>query len=148
MTTEEKIIRFLKDKKYSEAVETFRQTPIFNYYSKDSLIKYEYFEFSKTKKKNPIFLRILLNYISLINLVNDQALEKFHEILSIFGCKFAYETLDNNFIKLILMAKSTTEVYDIFFKQGMDIFKNMNEILVDIDDKEEDVKGIGYAFKN
>ena len=147
MTTEEKILNFLKDKKYSEAAETFRYTPIFNYYSKEPLIKYEFFEFSKKTRKNPIFLRILLNYISLINLLDNLHLEKFLEILLTFGCKITYENLDNNFIKLILMVKSSTEVYDIFFKKGMDIFENMKENLVDIDDKEEDIKGIGYAYQ-
>ena len=147
MISEEKIINFLKDEKYPDAVETFRQAPIFNYYPKDPLIKYEFFEFSKMKEKNPVFLRILLNYISLINLVNNLVQDKFHEILFNFGCKFTYETLDNNFIKLILMVKSSTEVYDIFFKQGMDIFENVAENLIDIDNKEEDVKGIGYTYQ-
>ena len=93
MNSQEAIINLIKRKKYTEAEEIFTQNPIFDYSSKCPLIKYESFEFHDTKKKNPIFLRVLLNYISLINLLSDQQLFPIQEILIKFCAKFTYEKI-------------------------------------------------------
>jgi hypothetical protein len=148
MDYQKKIIDFLKKEEYSEAEQIFIETPVFNYITKSPLFKYNYFEFSKTQGKNPVFLRILLNYISLINIINDEELPGFHDILLSFHAKFTYEKLNNENIKLILMVKSSTEVYDTFFKNGLNIFQDNNDIdLETIDFKEIDEKGVGYSFQ-
>ena len=147
MNSQETIINLIKEKKYTEAEEIFTQNPIFDYSSKCPLIKYESFEFHDTKKKNPIFLRVLLNYISLINLLSDQQLFPIQEILIKFCAKFTYEKISEEHIKLILMAKSSTEIYNIYFQKGKNIFKDCKCKIEDIDEEEVDNKGIGYTFQ-
>ena len=147
MNSQTEIINFIRQEKYNEAEETFMRTPIFDYSQKNPLIKYESFEFYETKKKNPIFLRVLLNYISLINLLYDQQLFPIQEILIKFCAKFTYEEKSKESIKLILMAKTSTEVYNIYFQQGKNIFKDCRCKIEDIDEKDDDIKGIGYTFQ-
>ena len=147
MNSQAKVINFIREEEYKEAEETFIHNPVFDYISKNPLIKYESFEFYYTKKKNPIFLRVLLNYISLINLLNDEKLSPIQEILIKFCAKFTYENKDNENIKLILMAKSSTEVYNIYFQKLKDIFKDSACKIEDIDEEEDDIKGIGYTFQ-
>ena len=147
MTAQENVINYLNKKKYKDAEEIFRQNPIFDYSSKSPLIKYEYFEFYNLEKKNPIFLRVLLNYISLINLLFDNNLSPIQENLINFCAKITYEKKGSEHIKLILMAKSSTEVYNIYFQKGKDIFKDCKYKIQDIDENEDDLKGIGYTFQ-
>ena len=123
MDTQEDVIKYIKEEKYQKAKEAFMQNPIFDYCSKSPLIKYESFEFSNTKKKNPIFLRVLLNYISLINLISDEKLFPINEILIKFCAKFTYQQKSKEDIKLILMAKSSTEINKIYFEKRKEIFK-------------------------
>ena len=147
MTAQENVINYLNKKNYKDAEEIFRQNPIFDYSSKSPLIKYEYFEFYNLEKKNPIFLRVLLNYISLINLLFDHNLSPIQENLINFCAKITYEKKGSEHIKLILMAKSSTEVYNIYFQKGKDIFKDCKYKIQDIDENEDDLKGIGYTFQ-
>ena len=147
MTAQENIINYIKEKNYNDAEEIFKQNPIFDYSSKSPLLKYEFFEFYDLKKKNPIFLRVLLNYISLINLLFDQNLFPIQEYLMKFCAKLTYEEKSPKLIKLILMAKSSTEVYNIYFQKGKDIFQYCKYKIEDIDEKEDDIKGIGYSFQ-
>ena len=147
MNSQEKIIQLLLQKKEDEAVDVFKQTPIFDYSSKQPLIKYEHFEFSKTQDKNPIFLRILINYISLINLVNDQKIENFQDILLKFCAKLCYLKQSNGSFKLILMAKSSLEVYNICFQKGKEIFKNVELNLTDVAWNEDKLNTVGYTFQ-
>ena len=147
MNSQAKVINFIRAEEYKEAEETFINNPIFDYISKNPLIKYESFEFYYKKKKNPIFLRVLLNYISLINLLNDEQKSPIQDILIKFCAKFTYENKDNENIKLILMAKSSTEVCNIYFQKGKDIFKDSACKIEDIDEEEDDIKGIGYTFQ-
>ena len=147
MNKQENIIDLLLQKKNDEAVDAFKKTPIFDYTSKSPLIKYEHFEFSTTQNKNPIFLRILLNYISLINLVIDQNIENFQDILLEFGAKFSYLKKENGYYKMILMAKSSIEVYNIFFQKGKEIFNNVSLHLTDIDWNQAETNSDGYTFQ-
>ena len=145
MDPQEKIMNLVLEKKVDEAVNVFKQTPIFDYTSKKPLIKYEYFEFSKAKKKNAIFLRILLNYISLINLLNDLNIEDFQGILLKFCAKFALLNQKEGFFKLILMAKSSLEVYNIFFQKGKEMLNNFAGDINEVDWNDVDLKAIGYT---
>ena len=147
MNSQENIIDLLLQKKNDEAVDAFKKTPIFDYTSKSPLIKYENFEFSQTKNKNPIFLRILLNYISLINLVIEQNIENFQDTLLKFGAMFSYQKKENGYYKLILMAKSSIEVYNIFFQKGKEIFNNVSLNLTDIDWNQAEINSDGYTFQ-
>ena len=147
MNSQENIIDLLLQKKNDEAVDAFKKTPIFDYTSKSPLIKYEHFEFYKTKNKNPIFLRILLNYISLINLVIEQNIENFQDILLKFGAMLSYQKKENGYYKLILMAKSSIEVYNIFFQKGKEIFNNVPLNLTDIDWNQAETNSDGYTFQ-
>lgn len=147
MNSVEQVANFIKEKKYNEAAEIFTTSPIFDYSSKSPLIKYKSFEFYDTQKKNPIFLRVLINYISLINLMADQNLLPIQEILTKFCAKFTYEKKSEENIKLILMAKSSTEVYNIYFQKGKDIFKDCLYKIENIDEKNEDIMGTGYTFQ-
>ena len=147
MNSQENIIDLLLQKKNDEAVDAFKKTPIFDYTSKSPLIKYEHFEFYKTKNKNPIFLRILLNYISLINLVIEQNIENFQDTLLKFGAMFSYQKKENGYYKLILMAKSSIEVYNIFFQKGKEIFNNVPLNLTDIDWNQAETNSDGYTFQ-
>ena len=72
---------------------------------------------------------------------------KFHETLFLFGAKFTYELKGEGIIKIIFMAKSNIEAYNIFFKEGKKMFENDIENIIDIDEKGEDLKGIGYKFQ-
>ena len=147
MNSQAKVANFIKEKKYNEAAEIFAKSPIFDYSSQNDLIKFESFEFFNKENKNPIFLRVLLNYISLINLIADQNLFPIQDILMKFCAKFTYEKLSEDTIKLILMAKSSTEVYNIYFEKGKDIFKDCQYEIDKIDEEEDDKKGVGYTFQ-
>ena len=147
MNSQENIIDLLLQKKNDEAVDAFKKTPIFDYTSKSPLIKYGRFEFYKTKNGNPIFLRILLNYISLINLVIEQNIENFQDILLKFGAMLSYQKKENGYYKLILMAKSSIEVYNIFFQKGKEIFNNVSLNLTDIDWNQAETNSDGYTFQ-
>ena len=146
-----KIINALQTEEYSDAVQIFQQTPNLNYETKTPLFKFEYFEFSKKTNKNPVFVRVLLNYISLINIINDLNVQQFHKILFKFHAKFSYEIIEEDkYIKLILMAESTPEVYNMILQKGVDNFeKNIYDNIDSIDTSfwDEDNKSIGYTFQ-
>ena len=149
MNSQEKIMNLIGEEKYEDAAGIYMQTPKFIYKTKNPLLSYRFFEFSETANKNPVLVRILLNYICLVNFIFDKGLSltKFHETLFLFGAKFTYELKGEGIIKLIFMAKSNIEAYNIFFKEGKKMFENDIENIIDIDEKEEDVKGIGYTFQ-
>ena len=113
MEEQDKMINLIHEKKYTEAAEIFRKTPILNYQTEKEIFNLDAFEYSKTKKKNPVFLRVLLNYISLINILLDQeiSMSEFHKGLLYFCAKFSYE-VQNGYIKLVLMAKTQIEIYN------------------------------------
>ena len=73
---ETQIIDLIQEKKYAEAAEVFNRTPILNEQSEKPVLKIDFFEYSITKNKNPIFLRVLINYISLINILLEQDLKR------------------------------------------------------------------------
>lgn len=117
------------------------------------MLKLDFFEFSLTKNKNPVFLRVLLNYISLVNILNDQDItpKEFHDILLYFCAKFSYKVDENGYLKIILMAKTTFEVYNLIFQGNIDkAFENVssdvkNSIDLNFDNKNE--CGIGYSYQ-
>jgi len=141
----EQMIELLEKENIIDAARIFQETPLFNYHTESPLLKLAYFEYSDQSKKNPVFLRILLNYISLINCLFEKKPLRLHEILFKFNAKFTYEELDNQYIKLILLVKTTPEVYNIVFKEGIDLFKNRNDIDLGFWDKNE--VDIGYSFQ-
>ena len=151
MESQKKIMCFIDEGNYKDAAEIFLHTPKFIFDSKNPLLKYQYFEFSGIKNKNPVFLRILLNYISLVNYLYDKglSLKEFHEILLAFCAKFTYDIPQQGIAKLILMAKSNIESYNIFFNEGINIFNEDKdkEKLIEIDYENEDEKGIGFTFQ-
>ena len=145
-----KIIEALQKEEYSDAVKIFQETPNLNYETETPLFKFEYFEFSKQTNKNPVFIRVLLNYISLINILKDLNVPQFHKILFKFHAKFSYDIEKDNFIKLILMAESTTEVYNMILQEGAEhfqnnIYANIDNIDTSFWDKDEEF--IGYTFQ-
>lgn len=108
MEKEKTITDFINERNYDKAADLFNQAPVYNYNCNNPLFNYKYFEFASTPNKNPIFLRILLSYISLINaiysVVNNDAIE-FHEALLKFNAKFSYIKI-NEFVKIVLLIKS------------------------------------------
>lgn len=152
MEEQDKMINLIHEKKYTDAAEIFRKTPILNYQTENEIFNLDVFEYSKTKKKNPVFLRVLLNYISLINILLDQeiSMSEFHQGLLYFCAKFSYE-IQNGYIKLVLMAKTQIEIYNAVFCQGCDkIFENIKAEIKNSIDFSFDKKGnesIGFTFQ-
>ena len=152
MEADKTVIDLIKEKKYSEAAETFNKTPILDYETENPIITLNLFEYSSTAKKNPVFFRVLLNYISLINILLDQDIEAkdFHQILFQFNAKFTYEDLGKGFIKIILMAKSTIDVYNLIFHEKEKAFENVEQnmkqtIYLDFDKNGQE--SIGYTYQ-
>ena len=146
------ISKLIEEKWYSEAAEIFKATPLLDYETNNPIFSLDSFEFSSTQNKNPIFLRVLLNYIALINIILDIVMEpkKFHTILSYFQAKFTYEEKENGFIKIILMAKTTIEVYNLIFQEGEKAFEKISPEIKQSIDKDFDKKNeesFGYAFQ-
>lgn len=146
------ISKLIEEKRYSEAAEIFKATPLLDYETNNPIFSLDSFEFSSTQNKNPIFLRVLLNYIALINIILDIVMEpkKFHTILSYFQAKFTYEEKENGFIKIILMAKTTIEVYNLIFQEGEKAFEKISPEIKQSIDKDFDKKNeesFGYAFQ-
>ena len=141
----EQMIKSLEKENILKAVRIFEEEPILNYRTESPVFRLNYFEFSNKTNKNPVFLRILLNYISLINVLYDKKFLKFHEILLKFHAKFTYEELENQNIKLILLVKSNAAVYNMIFKEGVNIFPNRNDI--DITFWNKNYEDIGYTFQ-
>lgn len=139
------MIKSLEKENILDAVRIFEEEPILNYQTESPVFRLNYFEFSNKTNKNPVFLRILLNYISLINVLYDKKFLKFHEILLKFHAKFTYEELENQNIKLILLVKSNAAVYNMIFKEGVNIFPNRNDIDINFWNKNEE--DIGYTFQ-
>ena len=152
MEEQDKMINLIHEKKYTDAAEIFRKTPILNYQTENEIFNLDVFEYSKTKKKNPVFLRVLLNYISLINILLDQkiSMSEFHQCLLYFCAKFSYE-IQNGYIRLVLMAKTQIEIYNAVFCQGCDkIFENIKAEIKNSIDFSFDKKGnesIGFTFQ-
>jgi hypothetical protein len=152
MEEQDKMINLIHEKKYTDAAEIFRKTPILNYQTEKEIFNLDVFEYSMTKKKNPVFLRVLLNYISLINILLDQkiSMSEFHQGLLYFCAKFSYE-IQNGYIKLVLMAKTQIEIYNAVFCQGCDkIFENIKSEIKNSIDFSFDKKGnesIGFTFQ-
>jgi hypothetical protein len=152
MEKQDEMINLIHEKKYTDAAEIFRKTPILNYQTEKEIFNLDVFEYSKTKKKNPVFFRVLLNYISLINILLDQDIEAkdFHQILFQFNAKFTYEELGKGFIKIILMAKSTIDVYNLIFHEKEKAFENVEQnmkqtIYLDFDKNGQE--SIGYTYQ-
>ena len=145
------MIDLIKEKKYGDAAEIFEKTPILNYQSEKPIFELDVFEFSLKENKNPVFLRVLINYISLLNILLDQNLTptEFHKALSYFSAKFSYE-MNEGYLKLILMAKTTIEVYNLIFNEGSDkIYENFpievkNSIDLKFDQRSEESTGYTY----
>ena len=152
MEEQDEMINLIHEKKYTDAAEIFRKTPILNYQTENEIFNLDVFEYSMTKKKNPVFLRVLLNYISLINILLDQkiSMSEFHQGLLYFCAKFSYE-IQNGYIKLVLMAKTQIEIYNAVFCQGCDkIFENIKAEIKNSIDFSFDKKGnesIGFTFQ-
>ena len=156
MEKQEKLICLIKQKKYKEAFEIYEEIPILDLQSKNPLLTFDYFEFCRSPKKNPVFLRVLLNYISLINLLYDNIgipLD-FHNVLYNFCGKFCYETKEINkeiYTQFVLMVKSNISVFNNIFTKDKDTFKKtgykLGTIDYDFKKKGEDVAGIGYSFQ-
>ena len=151
MEVNKTLIDLIEEKKFSEAAETFNKTPILDYETKNPIIKLNMFEYSLTLNKNPVFLRVLLNYISLINILFDQEskVEEFHQILFQFNAKFTFEE-KNGFIKLILMAKSTIDVYNLIFQEKEKAFENVEPNIkqtIDFDFDKKEEESIGYTYQ-
>ena len=148
-----KIIEALQKKQYSVAVNIFQQTPNFNYETETPLLKFEYFEFSHKINKNPIFIRVLLNYISLINILSDLEIPEFHTILYKFHAKFSYDIVETDKVqynKLVLIAESTSEVYNMILQEGPNHFQNNIYANIDnIDEKfwDKEEEAVGYTFQ-
>lgn len=108
MEKQKKLICLIEQKKYDEAFEIYEEIPILDLQSKSPLLTCNCFEFYRSPQKNPVFLRVLLNYISLINLLYDNIgipLD-FHNVLYNFCAKFCYEkkeTNKENYTQFILM---------------------------------------------
>ena len=152
MEADKTVIDLIKEKKYSEAAETFNKTPILDYETENPIITLNLFEYSSTAKKNPVFFRVLLNYISLINILLDQDIEAkdFHQILFQFNAKFTYEDLGKGFIKIILMAKSTIDVYNLIFHEKEKAFENVEQDMkqtIDLDFDKNGQESIGYTYQ-
>ena len=152
MEADKTVIDLIKEKKYSEAAETFNKTPILDYETENPIITLNLFEYSSTAKKNPVFFRVLLNYISLINILLDQDIEAkdFHQILFQFNAKFTYEELGKGFIKIILMAKSTIDVYNLIFHEKEKAFENVEQNMkqtIDLDFDKNGQESIGYTYQ-
>ena len=146
------MITKIKENKYSEAAEIFQKTPILNYETENSIFKLNLFEFYSTLNKNPVFLRVLLNYISLINILLEQNIPamEFHKILLYFSAKFSYEKLEEGFIKLVLMAKTTIEVYNCIFQNAENAFENIQsdvKMTIDFKFQNKNEESIGYTFQ-
>ena len=140
-----KIIEALNNEKYEDAAQIFFQTPNFNYETSNPIFKLNYFEFSNTKDKNPVFYRLLLNYISLINLIYDKKIQNFHEIVSKFCSKFTYEE-KNKVVKFILMIKSSTEVYNFIFQNDKNVFQNNDDVDLKFWNNNDKI-ALGYTFQ-
>jgi len=152
MEAHETIIDLLKEKKIPEATQIFNKTPILDYETSNLIFTLDMFEFSSTKKKNPVFFRVLLNYISLINIILDQDIKpmEFHQILFHFNAKFTYEDLKDRFVKLILMAKSSIEVYNLIFQYKEKAFENIEPDVkssIDFDFNKNEEESIGYTYQ-
>lgn len=153
MEKQQKIISLIDQKEYDKAFEIFEETPIFQIETEKPLLHYNYFEFSQLPKKNPVFLRVLLNYISLINVLFDYLKDDpldFHTTLFKFCAKFCYEIKDS-YAQYVLMVKSSISVYNSIFEKNQNTFKNIEYELgsIDYDFKKEgtDMAGIGYSFQ-
>ena len=153
MERQGKIFTLIGQKKYDEAFRIYEETPIFQLKTEKPLLLYKYFEFSKVHNKNPVFLRVLLNYISLINILFDYLEDEpfnFHNALFKFCAKFCFETKDN-FTQFVLMVKSNISVYNNIFEKNQNTFKNTGYELgtIDYDFKKNgtDIAGIGYSFQ-
>ena len=148
---ETQLISLIQQRKYSDAAKTFNETPILNEQCDKPLFKLDNFEFSLTKNKNPVFLRVLLNYISLINILLEQNLPQveFHETLLYFCAKFSYEKTKDGFLKLILMTKTSIEVYNLIFQEDINkIFENLSldmKNTIDLKFNKDSEKDVGYS---
>ena len=148
---ETQLIELIQEKNYLDAAEIFNKTPILNEQCEKPVLKLEHFEFSLTKNKNPIFFRVLLNYISIINILLGQNLSQveFHEALLNFCAKFTYEKTKDGFLKLILMARTSIEIYNLIFQEDINIiFENLPlDMKNTIDPKfeKDSEKDVGYA---
>lgn len=148
---ETQIIDLIQEKKYAEAAEVFNRTPILNEQSEKPVLKVDFFEYSITKNKNPIFLRVLINYISLINILLEQNLSQneFHETLLYFCAKFTYEKTEDGFLKLILMARTSIEVYNLIFQEDINnVFKDLPldmKNTIDLNFEKESENDVGYT---
>lgn len=156
MQKPEKLISLIEQKKYSEAFEIYEDIPRLDLKSENPLLGFDFFEFSSTPKKNPVFLRALLNYISLINLLYDNIKNPldFHKALFNFCAKFGYETKEiekENYTQFVLMVKTNISIYNNIFQNDKKSFKNTGYKLGTINYKFKknglDKAGIGYTFQ-
>lgn len=152
MEENKSLCKLIKEKQYAEAVEIFDKTPILDYKTENPKFKFKMFEYSLVEIKNLVFLRVLLNYISLLNIINTHATnpEEFHQILFYFSAKFTYEELENGYHKIILMAKSTIDIYNAIFQQGEKVFENVESDVkssIDLSFFNKDQESLGYTFQ-
>ena len=152
MEENKSLSELIKEKKYAEAVEIFDKTPILDYKTENPKFTFKMFEYSLLEKKNAVFLRVLLNYISLINIIYTHAInpEEFHQILFYFSSKFTCEELENGYHKIVLMAKSTIDIYNAIFQQGEKVFENVEsdeKSSIDLSFFNKDQESLGYTYQ-
>ena len=156
MHKQEKLISLKEQKKYNEAYEIYEDIPILDLKIENKLIGFNFFEFSRCPNKNPIFLRVLLNYVSLINLLYDNIKNPlaFHNALYNFYAKFGYETIEinnENYTQFVLMVKTNICIYNNIFSNDNMTFMNTGYKLgtIDYNFKKDglDEAGIGYSFQ-
>ena len=122
----------------------------------NALFSVESFEIVSNENSNPIFIRNLLNIISIINFVwiaSKNKIDSFHEILLTIGIMFSYtfrnEKNDKEGIDYVLLSTIPTSIYESIAKYGKKSFKNPSKFNFDESffstDKNE--IQIGYVYE-